>query len=340
MWSQLDVSVSLQSLQDEVDHTSRSQRLRFDVTPAHEFSLTKTPYGAPLTRNHLKPPIGIPCMNLDFIDLRLNLSRCPSIQPKSAKRKRNEHSEGSREYEEDLPRELMNGFSTRIPVDSDEGIARSVRGLDDSSPIESPKRIGSPSINKRNMEPNDVCPRPTATPRSVGISSSNTASKRPSSPTHKLNLADLVKLVDFSLRGIICSPKTPMSLGVLLSSVTEHPRLEHLSPALFSPGYSEVCVSCHALTRSVLIRHNLGSRPTYAFYWQYSFNTIRSESACHISHLEAKIALASRGRQRDGDSTRVQTDTVFLLRMRRGQHLGHAAISIVRRGSVHQIEVS
>ena len=58
----------------------------------------------------------------------------------------------------------------------------------------------------------------------------------PAHPPRKIKFADLVKLVDLSLRGMIFDPKTAMSLGVLLSSITDFPKLGQVSPALFSPA--------------------------------------------------------------------------------------------------------
>lgn len=58
--------------------------------------------------------------------------------------------------------------------------------------------------------------------------------------TQKINFESLFKIMDASLRLMICDREAPRREGVILSKDTGFPRLTEISPTVFSPHFLEV----------------------------------------------------------------------------------------------------
>jgi len=76
--------------------------------------------------------------------------------------------------------------------------------------------------------------------RSLGRDASYSSSPGPKHATQKVSLEYLVRILDASLRLMICDREVPKREGVILSKDTGFPRLVDISPAVFSPRFLEV----------------------------------------------------------------------------------------------------
>lgn len=70
-----------------------------------------------------------------------------------------------------------------------------------------------------------------------------------------VKFADLLRLIDSSLRAIIFESKAPASTLIDRSDTNEYPKLSLISPALFIPGYLEVSI---AKSDTLLLEVRLG----------------------------------------------------------------------------------
>ena len=251
MWSQLCLKPSLKISANLDNSWSSSKELMLTLTPCHDLNSHETQASASSVQSHVEPPNGIPSAHIELIDLRLRFARCPTIESASLKRKRDGDSNG-------------NVAGSGLLATSQRGKAAhrsynpSLVNRINSSSQWSEARSRRAEMLEEDIETDFITSAPVSPIFGTLVDSQSSVSSQASLDTlirktdftsqpltHKalpprsISFAELTKLVDCSLRGMIFNPKA-ISSSYLLSSTTNDPRLGQISPAVFSPGYMQV----------------------------------------------------------------------------------------------------
>ena len=218
--------------------------LYLTLTPSHGIDPPKTPNLSPCSIQHVNPPAGVPSAIIESVDIRLQISRCPTTKNSSSKRKRGFVSRGTRngvdpESGGSINESPSTGNYCPLNIDLQPRIAR--------------METESASLLRNKTEDTANISAPVSPTFEIRICSQSSASSQsslivPAGKSHiaewltprLITFAELTKLVDCSLRGVIFTPKQAMCAGLLLSSVTDDPKLSQISPAIFCPGYLKV----------------------------------------------------------------------------------------------------
>lgn len=247
IWSQLNLNASLSLPESPIDKRSSPRTLLITLT------------GQPSSHTNIQPPAGVPSARLESVSFTMKFSTCRRTRLPIKERKQLMIHEGS-----------VNESQNRIPCESRESLDRrwnlpcqshmQVRMIDGDEQgehlTESRLLKGSEQLPSASRH---IVSGATSTMQSLDSMSSTetlpsaeacTPSFESSAPhskysTHKVDLDELLKIVNASLHIMICDRRPAKAGGIILSNDEGYPKLAALSPALFSPGYARV--SCTAV---------------------------------------------------------------------------------------------
>ena len=242
IWSQLNLNASLSLPENPIDKGSFRKTLLITLT------------GQPSSHTNIQPPAGVPSAQLESVRFTMKFSTCRRTRLPIKEREQLMIHEGS-----------VNESQNRMPYESRESLDRSWN-LPCQSHMQVPMSDGDEQgehLTKSSLlKGSDQLPsalrhivsRTTSTMQSLDSMSSTktlksseacTPSFESSAPhskysTHKVELDELLKIVNASLHIMICDRRPAKARGIILSNDEGYPKLAALSPALFSPGYARV----------------------------------------------------------------------------------------------------
>ena len=249
MWRQLLLTPSLEIPQILQDCPRPSVELRLTLTPSHDIDPARKQDTSPYNLRQVKPPAGVSCAIIESINLSLQIRQCPTRKTSRLKRKRGEITGRTRNDKDPKPHGAIDeSLSTGSLSHFDLDLSPQVTQIE-------PERA---SILRDGSEGNATFNASVSPVLETRINSQSSASSQASLTvmTRQMDVvtqmlprlitpAELTRLVDCSLRAMICTPKQAMPAGLLLSSMTDDPKLGHISPAIFSPGYLKVMLAVH-----------------------------------------------------------------------------------------------
>ena len=214
--------------------------------PSDQFSLCLT--REPNEHQNVHPPTDVPSICLEAVNLVLSLSACRRIrkqsqsQQASYRAKRDEKR--SRSFLR-LPEPACESGqpSIRQPVvedapSNDQSYGASLEsGAAHTGNMSSSQFSLMTSVNSLTS---DSSISSLSSVRNASYPSSQDPLQRPMYAVHEVKFDDVLRMLNDSLSIAFCDRRPRKTSGVILSRDTGFPRLDAVSPALFSPGYLEV----------------------------------------------------------------------------------------------------
>lgn len=241
IWSQLHQSASL-----SLDESNGDQAVH-----CSQFSLSLRRKASELL--DVQPPRGVPSAYLEAVKVFLSFSTCRRIRALSKTQGRDKghrKRRGQRGSRTLLATEISAEQSRNNPwpsddwspldIDDEGGVHNCRVGVEneDFSLLWTP--FSSPSTTILTSSQNSDSSHSSLNSAESIFNSFNTTSSRLNFTAHDVKFEDILRMMNDSLSIVISDRRPRNAGGIILSGDTGFPRLEAISPAIFSPGYLEV----------------------------------------------------------------------------------------------------